>query len=355
MYFASLLGGLIKKHSRIAEAIILIVIWLLSAFASGNADSGVYEGRYNFYQNFAGMSEFGWQGLMILFNSLRVDYQTSRCILIAIELILLYLAVHRLTANPAFVLALYMVYPLCLDIVQMRFALAESIALLGMSFLFPLKEDASASKSHPKLLFVIAVILASLFHFIAILYLVLLLVPHLRTIGSLVVVPLVCLAFVVVINWSGLGGLASAVGLEAKYQSLGSTGLAQAGRYLINILLYLVIWAFAFAFAPHEQDLGKTTREALTVNWVIAGMVIPLLFWSVDFYRIQQGITLLNLCFFSQYLGPEKRLGFSKNNAAIVSLSLAIAFVNLYVYVLGNTNLEYVLMPMFENNLVLAG
>lgn len=354
LYFASVLWGLAKKHSRVAEFTLMFVIWLLAAFASGNADSGIYEARFNFYQTFEGMSEFGWQSLMILFNMLGVDYQLYRCIIIAFELLLIYFAIHRLTDEPAFVLAMYMVFPFCLDVVQMRFALAEAIAFFGMSFLFE-KDTMEHEIKHPKLVFVLVVLVSSLFHFITILYLFLLLVPRLGTVTNLVAVPLVSGALVLVARWSGLSNLASIVGLETKFEAIISTPMSQIGRYVFNIVFCGAAWVVIFLFADRSRTNEATRRVALVTNWVIVAIVIPLLFISADFYRIQQGLSFLNLAFISRFLAPEKHLAFSGENLLIISLVLLLSVANLYLYVLDNTNFTYVLLPLFQNNLVLPG
>lgn len=356
LYLVSLFGGFIKKRSRVIEILILIVIWMLSSFASGNADSGIYEGRYNFYQNYMGMSELGWQTLMIVFNTIGVEYQTFKCILIAIELVLLSHAIHRLSDEPGFVLAVYLLFPFCLDVVQMRFALADSIAFFAMSFLFQPIVYGEQCK-HYKLTFTALILLASLFHFITIIYLVLLLVPRLGTVGSFLAVPLVSALVVLVVNWSGLAPIASAVGLGIKFEMVTSSsgGLSSIMRYSFNVVFCAAAWAFIFSLAPGSQDAGDTRRAALVVNWVIVAVVIPLLFLSVDFYRLEQGITLLNLCFLSHYLGKEARLGFSVRNVAIILLSGGLALANLFLYVLSNTNIDYVFWPLFKNNLLLLG
>lgn len=354
LYFASVLWGLTKKHSRVAEFALMLVSWLLAAFASGNADSGIYEARFNFYQSFEGMSEFGWQSLMILFNKLGVDYQLYRCIIIAFELLLIHFAIHRLTDEPVFILAMYMVFPLCLDIVQMRFALAETIAFFGMSFLFE-RDTMGHETKHPKLAFVLIVLVSSLFHFITILYLFLLLAPRLGSVTSVIAVPLVSVAFVLITHWSGLANLASTVGLETKYEGLTSSSMSQIGGYAFNIVFYGIAWAVIFLLVNRSRTNASIRRVALVTNWVIAAVVLPLLFISVDFYRIQQGITLLNLAFISRFLSPEEHLAFSRENLLIIFLVLLLSVANLYLYVLDNTNFIYVLLPMFQNNLVLPG
>lgn len=349
-YFASILLGFAKKRSRLVETLILVTIWVLSAFASGNADSGIYEARYNLWQSFEGMSEIGWQALVVAGNSLGLDYQMFRCVLVAAELLLLRSAVHRLTEAPAFVFACYMIYPLCLDIVQMRFALAACVAFFGMSFLF----ERGEGYKRRVLVFVACVAIASTFHFVSLLYLVLLLVPRLRTTGSVIAVPVIAFAFMLLMHWSGLSDLAASVGLGVKYETLRSYDAAAIGKYLLNVALYGVTWSAAFILVARGR--GHELRdEALRLNWLVAMTVVPLLLLSADFYRIQQGITLLNLCLISRFLAPEGRLSFTKRNALVILLVVAISLMNLWLYVIGNVNVDTVFWPMFEGNLVLGG
>lgn len=354
LYFASVLWGLTKKHSRMAEFVMMLVIWLLSAFASGNADSGIYEARYNFYQTFENMSELGWQSLMAFFNMLGVDYQLYRCIIIAVELLLIHFAMHRLTGQPAFILAMYMVFPLCLDIVQMRFALAEAVAFFGMSLLFA-KDTMGCEIKHPKLLFILLILASSLFHFSTILYLFLLLVPKLRAVASLLAVPLVSIALVLVAHWSGLASLASLVGLGTKFGEFTSNSMSLIRKYAFSIIFYGGAWTGVFLLAHRSNANESVIRRALITNWVVVAIVVPLLFISVDFYRIQQGLTLLNLAFASYFLTSEKHLTVSTNNFLIIVLVLLVSVANLYLYVLDNTNFTYVLLPIFRSNLVLPG
>jgi hypothetical protein len=354
-YFIGVLTGFAKKHSKLVEAFLLVLIWVLSAFASGNADSGIYENRYNFYQSFTGMSEVGWQTLMLAFNSLGFEYQTFRCVLIAVELLLVASAIHRVTDEPCFVLAAYMIFPFCMDVVQMRFALADAIAFSGMAFLFEPVLRGGAGIKHGRALFICLILLASLFHFIAILYLLLLLIPRLRTVSSVFAVLGVSVLVALIANWSGLTELAAIVGVGTKYETLRSYSINANLLYTARVVLCCLAWSTVFIFACRDSGSMHVRDAALKLNWIVLAAVVPLIFLSADFYRIQQGITLLNLCFISRFLVRERPLRFSKRNAGIVLAVAAISLMNLYLYALGATNIHTVFFPLFESNLILSG
>lgn len=355
LFYMSIISGFVKKHSRVVEMLILVVIWLLSAFATGNADSGIYEGRYNFYQSYAGMSEMGWQALMVAFNGIGMDYQSFRCLLIAVELLFIYLGIHRLTDNPNFVLAAYLIYPLCLDIVQMRFALASSIAFLGMSFLFEPLASGMKGTNRRSIVFILLVVIASLFHFISIIYLLLLFVPHLDSGKSLVVAVFVCVFSGLLLRWSGIAGLAASVGLGTKFETLQTYDTSTIVKSIGMVVLTATLWTVAFLVACQDSSVQALRNAAIRTNWLVIAAIVPLMPLAVDFYRIQQGISILNLCLVSRSLDPEQRLAFSKKNVLIIMMAVLIGLLNLYFYVLGNTNVDTVWLPMFERNLIISG
>jgi hypothetical protein len=242
-----------------------------------------------------------------------------------------------------------------MDVVQMRFALADAIAFSGMAFLFEPVLRGGAGIKHGRALFICLILLASLFHFIAILYLLLLLIPRLRTVSSVFAVLGVSVLVALIANWSGLTELAAIVGVGTKYETLRSYSINANLLYTARVVLCCLAWSTVFIFACRDSGSMHVRDAALKLNWIVLAAVVPLIFLSADFYRIQQGITLLNLCFISRFLVRERPLRFSKRNAGIVLAVAAISLMNLYLYALGATNIHTVFFPLFESNLILSG
>ena len=158
----------IRKNSRLALLAMFAFIMVVFCFNTDNPDLLNYKAQYN------GTVIFGREPLFYLLNRFfyhaGVSYQVFRLLLVLSGLSLMTVTFCRLSPYPAWMLFLYSIYPMTIDVVQIRFFMAYSIVLYGMTFLIDYQINHRITDI---LLYFACILLGTSFHFAVILYLVL--------------------------------------------------------------------------------------------------------------------------------------------------------------------------------------
>ncbi len=169
-YIAGLITGGIcftKKESKLAYLLAGVYAWILFGFNTNNLDYANYKGRF---EGAGGaITEPVFLFILKVFRKLGFRYQSFLCVYAAVCLILLSVIIIKYSPYPAAVFFLYLVFPFCLDTVQIRFFLASSIVLVALCLILKYK-------TNKKLLyiagFVLLVGLATGIHYSAALYMI---------------------------------------------------------------------------------------------------------------------------------------------------------------------------------------
>lgn len=351
LYIASILLGIINRKSKIILGISVICAWVLSAFASGNADSLIYENRYYAYELYRGHTEPGFQWLMSTFNYLNVEYDLYRMLIVAFELILIVIFLSRITRNAAYAFSIYLVFPFCMDVVQMRFTLATSISLFGMIFLYQAVYEEDLRKRHRLMLFyAIIIMIASLFHSVALLYLVLVFSLGDSSIKTSLVVVAISISLAIMYRMGVFTEIADLVGVGDKFNSLRFYSTSAQLQTMLRIGITCGLNLLSCWFVQHQMGAdSKCIDFAIKINLLML-CTIPLIPISADFYRPQLGLSLATFGLLSSQMENVPRGHFSSNNFVLTILVLTSAIYGLYSLVISNANFETVLLPLFYNN-----
>ena len=171
LYFAAIMFGLIAKKSKIVTIYIIIITSIIFGYASDIPDLVGYRGVYNcagnindiyysYYMNF----EVGYRYLGLIFYNLNLSFENFRMLLFLILFTIMALSINKLSNKPNVLLALYMVYPFPIEVIQARNGLASCIVIIVMcNYIF---RDKNVFKYN------IGIFIASLFHSSALVYLI---------------------------------------------------------------------------------------------------------------------------------------------------------------------------------------
>ncbi|MBT1173159.1 EpsG family protein [Bifidobacterium sp. MA2] len=327
------------------------------AFSSGNADAGINEYRYNDYEETKGITEAGYYLLMKVFSGSGIPFATYKQIIAAIELSLIGSTILKLATNTNVVLALYILYPFCMDVVQMRYTLALSIVIFSFRFLLDNK-----NKIRNSILFAILIIVASLFHSLSIFYIFLLAVKVLSVRNTVFIAAIIDCVGIAIFNPLSLLTIANAINMTDKlntYLANPTTFGAYRGA-IILIFSFLLTFGFAYAFSIKRIPLHEISDfdiSVIKIN-ILALCIIPFLTLAPDFFRIQIGISLLNYITITNHLSKTSSHEYSillkpVKNIYMICLLYVMAFINLYILVLGNTNIDTVFIPLWFSNTLL--
>lgn len=365
--------GLVKKKSNIVFMAILLLIWLMFGWSSENADYLIHLGRFNNYELTSIYTEALYTMLMRCANYAGLTYQQFLPLVMLVYVTVIGFIVKKESKAPAFVLALYMIFPACMEAVQVRYTLASALVLLGFYFLF--KENDKLGE----LKFVSMVILAAFMHISTIVFILFLLVKRLnksRTILYTAILSVIIYSSRAsfVINLIGkLPGMAektSRVLVSAANKYTMITVMKTAHRCIVFFAVFMfLLYLLKKWNEKYKLELNISYIEKMQKANIISLAILPLLFYSVDFYRIQQTLSLLNYCALSYYavILPEARnlvqreftekISFvtTRKRIGYVLGCVGMAVLNLYYLVLNSNNLFTVFKPFFENNLFFGG
>lgn len=359
--------NIVKKNSKVLYVLLFVFLWLLFGWSSGNADSGVYISRFDNYNSLANETEKLFTKLLELVHEIGGTYQTFLIIVATVGLAIIAYIIYKYSENFTFVAALYFLFPFVMDVTQIRNYTAFVIVIYGFKYLI-------SNDKNSDLKYLICIAVAANFHFSTIVFAIMLVPKHFSiqktifvTVICIIVLFLVPSMFIAIQKYSGV--LFNSIKVEKVLD-------VATNRYTINTIYktwFRVIVFFCsflimyyFILKPRliylkEIELKKVRIgleerkkiiELVAKMNIVMLMILPLITISVDFYRLQQALSIFNYIAFSQYFIPIKRNVMTKGNILVSTLCIIIAFINLYLLVLNNSNYNTVFRPVFENNLL---
>ena len=351
---------IIKRRSKLCFSVLLIYLWILCGWSSGNADWTIYLNRYENYLDQSGMTEPLFTMMIKLGHSVGADYRHFLIVISAMCLLLIGFTFRKLSDNPGLPLALYSIFCFPMDVTQIRFFVATALVCFSYVYLY------SYIETHEKkdlIRWIICIILAACNH-ASVLVLLLILVPIYCKRRTTIFTALGINVFVI--------GFSSATDL---FYNLVSSVLSdrKAGiilrvtsRYTMNNIQYvwfkLAISVLGFVliyFILYNRKFGngnclvKNSKEfQLDLN-IIMLVTFGLVTITTDFYRLYQPILLSNYIFYSNNLVATKRGHESKSNIIIIVIALIIAIISIYYLAGRGANYQNVMLPLFNNNQLL--
>lgn len=304
--------NIVKKRSKIGFYILLIWMWILFSFNTNSADFEMYKGYYELGRVYSSY----YDGIEILYkisndlgNLLNLNFIQFKMIYSGIALILLNIAIKRLTTNFSFALGCYFIFPYLIDIVQIRHFMASIIILLAITVL----KDRD-KKSYIK--YYILNMIAIGFHNISIVFLIIPLLNYISVKKLSIIVILADIIEIILIIFGGLKLIAKNFLTEEKYQAYFVSDRWQNGFsvmmfyaiiQLICTILFLII-SKKFGDKIQEKENDKTNdikkyRYELTLKLNIFNMLIfPYYYYLMELTRIFRMILPLNWCITSNSL-----------------------------------------------------
>ena len=356
-YFLAVLlifAGFIKRNSKIVAFLLFALLWVLFGWNTDNADYANYERGYSSAHGaFRFNSEVGFQLLYKLFILAGLEYKHFLIILSFIGLLIIYKTIKIYTENIAIVLALYLIFPFIIDVVQFRNFLIMSIVLYGTHFIIE-------EKRRGTLIFVILVLFATSIHYSALFYLFFILIRQ-KNISSLTILSLIITVFGLITVFTDLiPNLAMIFVPSEKIDHWFSN------RFNWGIIIAVVIYAINYFFIHYaylkirsETESKRQERDNNSQNTnfkfveavykinIILLMLFPLLVFNMIFFRLDRNIFILNFIVYSICLVNMESKSKEK---ALFGFSVVLYTVSLSVYYIVYSYYDTVFLPVFQNN-----
>lgn len=359
------LSAIMPKSKKLFY-VILAFLWFIAAFCTDHADYQTYYLRYNNYLSLSTMTEAGFNLVMYLFHTLSFDFQGFLCVAYAFTIGTVGWFIKKHTSNCALCIALYSIFPFCIDAVQLRNTIAFCVCLIGMNCLMDFNNK---SKVRKVAAYIVAVILASFIHFSSIVFLIILIPYYFEVKKTCTVTGIVTIILVLFGNTGLLSRIAtifvstdkvdSALERILQYDvySIQAMQLAMLFMTIIILLIFYITYKnnrVEIKYAANSL-LGIKARETMNFavkTQIVSLAVLPIVYFILDIYRIHRYILILGYVGVSLYGITNSRKYLVNQKAYNIFLILA-AWVIFYLQIYKLNNFESTFMALFTNNKLL--
>lgn len=288
--FAVFCGLCLKRLNRIFSFGIIILISFI-CYGVRDRDFEQYQIVYDFIKEGNQYTDLGivWALMCRAASLMGLDYATFKLIVIIISLIIIYKAISSFLYSKSgipFFWSCFLVFPLFLDLVQVRFFFAESILLQGFHFL--LKKDKKST-----LKFILFVLFASSIHSSLFFFLTLLFIPYIHKFKKKMpfFISLLCII--------SFYAPSIAVNLAAKFININ-----RIERYFfssdrtgfLGITTAILTLSFFHFIAKKIRDaevVEKNFGDFLYKSNLLMWFLLPIVFFDPNIFRIQRPMWLM--------------------------------------------------------------
>lgn len=360
------MGFLFHDSKRITYCQMLFSI-LLMGLNSNTADYHIYNDLYYEIMN-NHISIFNSNWLFKLFFNIVGKFTSVQCVIFCIALvgiILIYKSVQFYTKSTALVFSLYLIAPFVIDATQLKNFLAMSVWLYFSRYLFLIYEDKGHWKENLGK-YLIGVVLSGSIHLAFFSTIIFAAVPFISnrrliftTIGLNIIVVLISASNIIelIMNKVSLldSGLANAIVFKYKAYNLKYDSEQVKLRILLLLLgLVFFLLMYCFTLVRNKHMVSVNNRHLKQLDFVLRinnlmMLMIPLLFFSVEFYRMQRNILVINYAVIVNFISESKLLQYKIKPYSFVLeiLCFVLAFFYLYIDAI-HWNSTTVFLPLFQ-------
>ena len=369
IYVLLAIAAIYRKKSRPLFFLIVSFMWIMGTFCVGIADQSVYLSRFNHPELWTSITEFGFQALVLFVKRLGLSYVGLRGVITAIELLLISSTVLKYSKYPNLVMVMYALCPFPLNVAQMRSALATSIMIFAIRFI--LDENRKKTKlfklEFNDVMYCILIVGATLIHTEAIMWIVLLLAKKFDLKKTVVFTVAFNAVVYFLLSPNVLRRLFVLFGAGTRISAYLSTEYALSEWkhrgpvlyviFAVGITVLICYVAKRSRYLQHNltEDIKRQIDLCVKMNILMLCTVSVILRYTGDASRIQEGLSVLNYMFITNYIVSR---GFTMNRIKMSNLKVAMWGG---VYVLGYlwlTILHYLVnsvwVPYWFNNTILS-
>lgn len=231
-----------------------------------------------------------WLGLCKFFSSCGFDYYMYKSVIVLVSGFFILQLINHYVKNPkyaSFVWVCYLIFPAVMDLVQLRFFLASSIAIWSTQFLI---DKAKYGKGK----FIILMLLASAIHSSLYFYFSFLLFPFFegkeKKFAYMVVICFVSFFFLKNHLLSVANALTNANRMDRYFENGRAIGLFGILAYISTII--------AFNFIANRMKRTVSATEANYYDFLqkaalVSSILLPLSLFDTNFFRIQRPMWLM--------------------------------------------------------------
>lgn len=351
-YILLVLIGLFLKRSRAYGIAVILFLGMVAWLNTDSADLiGVYIPMYQSPQ-LVQHAEPGWMLLCSVGHVLGLTYNGFACIVTIVASAMVVYFAYKTTPNYSFFMALFLVYPGLISLVQFRQFVAMAIAMMGVLAL-------AENRKHSWLVFFMIMLAAYTIHRTALIMSLIAIVPIYQKIPKwlkVVLIAVITLSIMLIIsNIRAVGNfffgdVKTSAYLRATTGDFSSGTGGNASSIVISMLdISLTLFMCVFvSYCTYRLSHDRVENILLLkfVRFANAMMcaLIPLLFITEDFMRFERYAFALALCAFAGMPSLRHRHVLFSCKAFL----LLICIVFCWMYAMRGTTFDVVIAPLLS-------
>lgn len=291
-FFVLIFVGFFAKDKMRLFGLVSILFLSVLCYGVDDPDLINYKTAYDYIAAGNDYTDLGviWFGLCKFFSSCGFDYYMYKSVIVLVSGFFILQLINHYVTNPksaSFVWVCYLIFPAVMDLVQLRFFLASSIAIWSTQFLI---DKARYGKSK----FIILMLFAGAIHSSVYFYFSFLLFPFFEgKEKKFVYMVVACFVFLFFLK-SQLLSVANALINARRIDRYFENGRA-IGSF--GILAYIgTIIAFNFIAKRMKRTVGSTETnyyDFLQKAALVSSILLPLALFDTNFFRIQRPMWLM--------------------------------------------------------------
>ena len=356
VFLIILITGLIFRKSKLLFILQLLFIFILFAGVTDCADYQIYYSKYYYIDSYGSYSEWLFTLFIKFCNSLNMSYEVWRGFVALIYIFIIGMISYKLSPkNHNFIISLLMVFPLCMDAIQLRQTLAMLLGVIGLYILYNNKSKKDL------LLSLILIAFAGGIHVSAYLYLILIPCFYIKSLKKILIYGIVVFLAFAVINMEIFSSIANFFLSDEKIDVIITVASKHSTLNVlsrqISAIIIFSIYSIPYIYYKYLRKNALTVKQdnIFKINIVILLIVLPLINLDVDFYRLQQIILIFSYYGLSTFFVDNLNYNydgivFDKKNILLGNFSVLLTLAVFYLLVYQYSNYESCFLPLFNNN-----
>lgn len=345
------------KDSKKFYRVQMIWMWILMALNTGGADWNTHLQIFNANSNYSLTLEKLITGgsfysiICQLFHKLNLNFFTVNLFLSSIGILIFNYVIKKYSKNKCITTSLLYIYPLVECIIQKRNFIASAFIILAFSQLI----ESNDKKAYLK--FIFYCFIAAQFHIAAWIYLLFLPFMLLSLKKLKIIIPTIFSIGIFLIPM--IPKIASKLFAADKVELYFYILKINLIDSICWILFHIAFIFIAYLFYKRKKAMENAEEDIKTTNFYekvfkinLISLIFSLLyFYEPTFIRIFRNILIFNFLAYSNLEIKNKKMAIHSIQIYQVVLNI-IAF--LLVYVVTGYGFDYLVHPLFENNLLFS-
>jgi hypothetical protein len=291
LYLFAVFSGFCLKRLNVLFSIGIIILISFICYGVKDRDFEQYQIVYDYIKEGNQYTDLGiaWAQMCKAAGWMGLDYASFKLIVIIISLVIIYKAINSFLYSKSgipFFWSCFLIFPLFLDLVQVRFFFAESILLFGFQYL--LKNNKTG-----KWKFILLVLLASSIHSSIFFFLIFILIPYVdkfkKKMPFLVSILCIISFYAPSIAVSLATKFINVNRIERYFFSSDRTGFLG----IITAILTLYCFLFITKKIRDSEIIDKNFGDFLYKSNLLMWFLLPIVFFDPNIFRIQRPMWLM--------------------------------------------------------------